>query len=51
MLFEQPEAGLYAGHAPNYVKVYAPGEGLKNEIRPVCIESVFEDGVRGTIVE
>ena len=51
VLFEQPERCLFAGHAPNYVKVYAPGEGLKNEIRPVRIEAVFEDGVRGTILE
>ena len=51
VLFEQPEEGLFAGHAPNYVKVYAPGEGLHNAILPVRIEAVFEDGVRGTVVE
>ena len=51
VLFEQPEEGMFAGHAPNYVKVYAPGEGLKNELRPVRIEAVFAEGVRGTIVE
>ena len=51
VLFEQPERCLFAGHAPNYVKVYAPGEGLHNAVRPVRIEAVFEDGVRGTVVE
>ena len=51
VLFEQPEEGLFAGHAPNYVKVYTPGDDLKNELRPVRIEAVFAEGVRGTIVE
>ena len=51
VLFEQPERCLFAGHAPNYVKVYAPGEGLHNAVLPVRIEAVFEDGVRGTVVE
>ena len=51
VLFEQPEEGMFAGHAPNYVKVYAPGEGLKNELRRVRVEAVFAEGVRGTIVE
>ena len=47
VLFEQMEKGLFAGHAPNYVKVYVRGEDLHNEIRPVRIESVFADGVLG----
>lgn len=50
VLFEQPEAGLYAGHAMNYVKVYAPGEDLHNQIRAVRIEEVFAEGVRGVIL-
>ncbi len=49
VLFEQPENGYFAGHAPNYVKVYVPGEGLHNEIRPVRIEAVFADGVLGRL--
>ena len=49
VLFEQPEGAYFTGHAPNYVKVYAPGEGLHNEIRPVRIEAVFADGVRGSL--
>ena len=49
VLFEQPEAGMFAGHAPNYVKVYAPGEDLHNQIQPVRIEAVFADGVRGSL--
>ena len=50
VLFEQPEKGLFAGHAMNYVKVYAPGEDLQNEIREVKITEVFADGVKGEIV-
>ncbi len=51
VLFEQPEEGLFAGHAMNYVKVYAPGVQLHNEVRDVRIEGVFADGVRGVILE
>ena len=51
VLFEQPEEGMFAGHAPNYVKVYAPGEGLKNALRQVRIEGLFGEGVCGTIIE
>ena len=49
VLFEQPENGYFTGHAPNYVKVYVPGEGLHNEIRPVRIEAVFDDGILGRL--
>lgn len=51
VLFEEREAGYYTGHAPNYVKVYAPGDGLHNEIRKVFIKEVFRDGVFGEILE
>ena len=50
VLFEQPEKSLFAGHATNYVKVYAPGEGLHNQIRNVRITEVFADGVKGEIL-
>ncbi len=51
VLFEQPEQGLFAGHAPHSIKVYVPGEDLHNQVRPVRIEGVFLDGVRGTLAE
>lgn len=51
VLFEEQDGAYYTGHAPNYVKVYAPGENLHNEIRQVFIKEVFQDGVLGEIGE
>ncbi len=45
VLFEQPEDGWFAGHAPNYVKVYVKGDSLHNQLRTVTVTSVFRDGV------
>ncbi|MBQ3355956.1 MAG: tRNA (N(6)-L-threonylcarbamoyladenosine(37)-C(2))-methylthiotransferase MtaB [Oscillospiraceae bacterium] len=50
VLFEQVEDGFFTGHAMNYVKVYARGEGLHNIIRPVRITKLRPDGVEGEIV-
>jgi threonylcarbamoyladenosine tRNA methylthiotransferase MtaB len=50
VLFEQPEDGYFAGHAPNYTKVYVRGDGLHNEIRAVEIRSLFRDGLLGELV-
>ena len=50
VLFEEPSDDLFTGHAPNYVKVYAKGEDLHNEIRNVRINAVYQDGVIGEIV-
>jgi threonylcarbamoyladenosine tRNA methylthiotransferase MtaB len=49
VLFEQVEHGLFTGHAPNYVKVYAEGQGLANQIRSVRITGPYRDGVVGEI--
>ena len=51
VLFEEQSGGYFTGHAPNYVKVYAPGENLHNQVRNVRIGGVHQDGVLGTIVE
>lgn len=51
VLFEETEKGLFTGHAPNYVKVYAEGSDLHNEIRTVTVTDVYLDGVRGIIKE
>lgn len=49
VLFEQIEDGLFTGHAPNGVKVYAAGEGLHNRLLRVRIEGLREDGVFGAL--
>ena len=49
VLFEERSGEFFAGHAPNYVKVYAAGENLHNEIRNVEITAVYQDGVMGII--
>ena len=49
VLFEDKDGEFYTGHAPNYVKVYAKGENLHNEIRTVAVTDVYQDGVMGTI--
>ncbi len=49
VLFEDMDGKLYTGHAPNYVKIYAPGEDLHNEIRSVRIIGLYQDGVLGEL--
>ena len=45
VLFEETDGQYFTGHAPNYVKVYAEGENLHNEIRTVTVTEVYKDGV------
>ena len=47
VLFEEMEDGLFTGHAPNYVKVYAEGTDLHNQIRTVVVTEIYQDGVIG----
>ena len=49
VLFEETDGTYFTGHAPNYVKVYAEGENLHNEIREVTVTEVYRDGVRGVL--
>ena len=49
VLFEEKDGEYYTGHAPNYVKVYALGENLHNEIRTVTVTGVYRDGVVGEL--
>ncbi len=51
VLFEETDGEYFTGHAPNYVKVYAKGENLHNEIRRVTITGIYKDGVAGEIRE
>ncbi len=49
VLFEEQEGAFFTGHAPNYVKVYAKGEALHNQVLEVQITDVYADGLLGTI--
>lgn len=50
ILFEESEGEiLWTGHAPNYTKVYAPGQALHNQILPVRITGLYKDGLLGQI--
>ena len=51
VLFEEADGECYTGHAPNYVKVYVDGQDLHNEIHPVRITGLYQDGVEGEIVK
>ena len=50
VLFEEQDGGYFTGHAPNYIKVYAKGENLHNEICTVEITEIYKDGVIGKIL-
>ena len=51
VLFEQPGPGGFWGHAPNYVPVCVPAEGLHGQLRRVRITAVTDGGLQGEIVE
>ena len=50
VLFEEPEGKFFAGHAPNYVKVYVPQENLHNQVKNVVVTEVYKDGVKAELV-
>ena len=49
VLFEEESGAYYVGHTPNYVKVYAKGEALHNQIRSVKITGLYQDGLVGQL--
>ena len=51
VLFEEPSDCYFTGHAPNYVRVYAEGRDLHNQVRSVRITGTHRDGVIGEILE
>ncbi len=51
VLFEEAEEDFFAGHAPNYVKVYVKGENLHNQVRTVTVTGLCKGGVLGRITE
>ena len=50
VLFEQTENGFFTGHAKNYVKVYARGDGLHNIVKQVRMTALRSDGVEGELL-
>ena len=50
VLFEEADGVYDTGHAPNYIKVYVPGEDLHNQVRPVRITGIFKDGILGQLL-
>ena len=49
VLFEEQDGDYFTGHAPNYVKVYAPGRDLHNQVMQVRITGLYRDGLLGEI--
>ncbi|MBQ1619495.1 MAG: radical SAM protein, partial [Oscillospiraceae bacterium] len=51
VLFERSEGGGSGGHAPNYMEVTVPDEGLHNQVRNVRIIAVDGTILRGELEE
>ena len=51
VLFEEMDSGYQTGHAPNYMKIYAPGEDFHNQVKPVRITGLYGDGLLGEVVD
>jgi threonylcarbamoyladenosine tRNA methylthiotransferase MtaB len=49
VLFEEGGEGVSRGHAPNYTLVTVARENLRNQVLPVSITSIREDGLFGTL--
>ena len=50
VLFEEQNGAYYTGYTPNYIKVYVPGRDLHNVLAPVELTEVYEDGMRGQLL-
>ena len=51
VLFEERDGQYYTGHAPNYVKIYAEGENLHNQIKKVMVLGLHKEGILGKVLE
>ena len=51
VLFERDRQGGSAGHAPNYMEVSVPQEGLHNQVKNVKVTQVDGDALRGEVEE
>ena len=51
VLFEESVSQWDTGHAPNYVRVYVPSMGRRNQVCRVHITGLEKDGLRGEILD
>ena len=51
VLFERDRQGGSAGHAPNYMEVSVPQEGLHNQVKNVKVTQVDGGALRGEVEE
>ena len=51
VLLEETQGAYTVGHAPNYVRVYVPGDLPRNRVLPVRITGLHQDGVVGAAAE
>ena len=51
VLWEEPAGTLYTGHAPNSIRVYCREQELHNQVVPVRITGLWEDGLMGERIE
>ncbi len=49
VLFEASRGQFDVGHAPNYIKVYVPAAGRRNQVVPVRITALYRDGLLGEV--
>jgi len=45
VLFEEPEGAYFTGYTPNYLKVYAKGDHLHNQLRILRATALYKDGL------
>ena len=45
VLFEEMDKDCCTGHAENSIRVYLPGENRHNEVLPVRITALYQDGL------
>ena len=50
VLFEEMSGGLWTGHTPSYLKVYAKGDDLHNKECNVTLTALYQDGLLGNIL-
>lgn len=51
VLFEQAEGECFTGHAKNYVRVFAKGRLLHNQVRSVRVTGLCPGGVTGELID